>query len=79
VTGEWISVEDRLPPMREVYKGSPLTSGSVLIFTGYWVSVGVYEETYAKRKPRWQDEKLNRVTNVTHWMPLPEPPVKTPA
>ena len=73
---EWISVEDRFPELREVYKGSPLESCTVLIFTGNWVTIGSYKETYKKRHRRWIDS-TQRGVNVTHWMPLPDPPERT--
>ena len=69
---EWISVKERLPDLREVYKGSPLESGDVLIFQHY-VTIGRFGETYGKRKRRWTDAR-QYVCKPTHWMPLPEPP-----
>ena len=65
VTCEWISVEDRLPEKNQAvlgwYKDNPFagyTYGVVSWNGKGWVFV------YAQRY----------VTNVTHWMPLPEPP-----
>jgi hypothetical protein len=70
---EWISVEERLPDLREPYKGSRLSSEPVLIWNGHYVSVGEYEETYKTRKLRWLG-RYGRITKVTHWQPLPARP-----
>lgn len=69
----WIPVDESLPAMREIYQGSPLESESVLIFNGYYVTIGQYKETYQKRIARW--ESMGRLSRVTHWMPLPEGPL----
>jgi hypothetical protein len=71
---EWISVDERLPDMHEVYKGSPLTSGYLLIFNGSNVTIGEYEQTFSKRKPRWRSHY--GVISVTHWMPFPHGPTE---
>jgi hypothetical protein len=70
---EWIDVRDRLPETHEIYNGSPLTSGSVLIFNGSYIDSGSYEQTYATKKFRWLGSQ-NNVTKVTHWMPYPPKP-----
>ena len=64
-TNGWISVEDRLPERNQAvlgwYKDNPFagyTYGVVSWNGKGWVFV------YAQRY----------VTNVTHWMPMPEPP-----
>ena len=64
-TNGWISVEDRLPEKNQAvlgwYKDNPFagyTYGVVSWNGKGWVFV------YAQRY----------VTNVTHWMPMPEPP-----
>lgn len=69
----WISVDSRLPDLREIYKDSPRESGMVLIFNGHYVSIGKYAETYKKRSLRWED-RFGRLAVVTHWQPLPAPP-----
>jgi Protein of unknown function (DUF551) len=70
---EWISVKDQLPHLEEPYPGGPLESDYVLVFTGVWVDIGRYGETLKKRTLRWINSS-QRGINVTHWMPLPEPP-----
>lgn len=70
---EWISVDSRLPDMREIYKDSPRESAWVLIFNGHYIWWGKYGETYAKRIPRWVTFG-ERFIKVTHWMELPKEP-----
>ena len=62
---EWISVKDRLPDSNY---------GSVLIYTkDGGVAEGQYYDTIkAWLQFRWSVEDAE----VTHWMPLPEPPEK---
>ena len=70
---EWISVEDRLPEVdRYVLIKAP--SG----YTGlpYRYSEAKYNPDYKG----WTDVANDRITDsgedVTHWMPLPEPPTE---
>ena len=65
---------DEIPPMHPMYEGGPLTSGSLIVFSGHFVTMGHYQETFAKRLRRWEDSR-GYVINVTHWMELPESPV----
>lgn len=69
---EWVSVEDRLPPMKPYYKGGP-RSWSGIGYTGSHVTAVYYEETFSKRIPRWKNFR-GYSTAVTHWMDFPEPP-----
>ena len=58
----WISVDDKLPATRK----------TVLIYDEYeGVSTGYYDSDYAKFR---SIEDTYRTCNVTHWMPLPDPP-----
>ena len=55
---EWISVEDKTPDDESVI-------GNVFVKTASgWVGVSSYADNY----------DLFAVPDVTHWMPLPEPP-----
>lgn len=57
----WISVKDRMP--RE--------SDPVLVWGNGFIEVGWYGETLG----RWMSENFDYDEGeVTHWMPLPEPP-----
>lgn len=65
---KWISVKDRLPP----WQGK-----KVLVVNGHG-DVRIYalwKREYGN-KWTWLDErgKFNHVNDITHWMPLPEPP-----
>lgn len=63
--GEWISVEDRLPEK----------SGHYLIFADIdYMNVVLYSARH-KAFNAWDgfDDARNSI-DVTHWMPLPEPP-----
>jgi len=63
---EWISVKDRLPE-----KGNPV---SVVVEHMGSVRVGLgYCEVYRDEFRQWEDVGGFKI-NVTHWMPLPEPP-----
>jgi len=64
-TPAWVSVEERLPPRAE---NSFTFSDYVLVCD----NIGYMDTAcYNFEKNRW--DWLN---NVTHWMPLPQPPVK---
>jgi len=71
---QWISVDERIPEMRKPYGSAPfLESERVLATNGHYVFIAKFAETYRQRKKRWEDH-TGRVADVTHWMPLPEPP-----
>lgn len=69
--GTWYPAS-QIPPMRESYKGSPMTSGDMIVFNGHYVFTGAFEETYKKRERRWKGPY--GVITVTHWMPFPPKP-----
>lgn len=71
---EWISVEERLP---ECERGAE--SKAVLfitkqgfMYTGYYGCGGIFHDRYF-REFKNATEGYD-ISNVTHWMPLPEPP-----
>ena len=77
---EWISIEDKLPEVVSINKGYRSTvkksirvlcvcvqkSGKTMVKEGYCEWYNDYNE------PRWQIP--GTIDDVTHWMPLPEPP-----
>lgn len=75
MSGEWISVEDRLPDFVGdllVYKTYPGCYGSISLYSFQIINdVG--------RFCFWDNEwdKFIPTDNVTHWMPLPKPPTET--
>ena len=68
---KWISVEDRLPEI-DKYGGSE----QVIVYHSF-VGVGYYGETPKTKKKRWNVQCGGTYANVTHWMPLPDPPEST--
>lgn len=69
----WISVEDKLPDIAEC----EFVSDEVLCCTARGVViVGFYNRGIKELvEPHWHAEDLGDI-EVTHWMPLPEPPAK---
>ncbi|MCY1374498.1 hypothetical protein D9M69_618440 [compost metagenome] len=75
---DWISVQERLPEVERrlerecrivVVRVAPLNiSTPVLVFDG---------ERVKSMKLEWFDDCLTLPYCVTHWMPLPSPPVAT--
>lgn len=61
---QWISVEDKLPPMRDEEEMSDI----ILTHTKGGV---IYINRYDYRGKTWGNPLA---FNVTHWMPLPQPP-----
>ena len=64
-TTGWISVKDRLPECKDYYE-------EVVIFIPELneVTLGIYDDP---KWLKWNDDVWETI-NVTHWMPLPEPP-----
>lgn len=61
---EWISVKDRLPE-----EGVPVLVCRLIMTSVKYQQEAVYIEE------DWQDGiYFYGISNVTHWMPLPEPP-----
>lgn len=58
---KWISAKDKLPKHEE----------NVLLYFGKFMGVGYYDEADQSFYDAADDYEL---VNVTHWMPLPEPP-----
>lgn len=67
---EWISIKDSLPKVDEK------------VWTFYRISKAEYQqegwidyitETASSKTPSWVEMGYERI-NVTHWMPLPDPP-----
>jgi hypothetical protein len=64
VRPKWISVEDRLPPDGQ----------TVLIWSAGYIYQGWYEKTSLICGDFYDKDTCLIIENVTHWMPLPEPP-----
>jgi len=62
---KWISVKERLPEMDKVV----LVSNGILVYPSHR---GISDEGYC-----WYNwGGISEKEDVTHWMPLPEPPQK---
>jgi len=64
---DWISVEDRLPDNSTYIKDTDICH--VLATDGKDVTLLLY-----RHDGGWKDAAGRGVSNVTHWMPVPEPP-----
>jgi hypothetical protein len=75
VTNEWISVEERLPEFPE---GKNFVTCIVNVEGGHVMCFNWARHTHAKtaygQRPRWEWWGRIAPWQVTHWMPLPEPP-----
>jgi len=68
---EWISVEDRLPISEAEMADHNYLNIEVIIATDSFVSTGYFE---AGNTFNFWCEFKDIGEDVTHWMPLPEPP-----
>jgi hypothetical protein len=69
---EWISVKDRLPEEPDKCLVS-LDNGVVDFATYIPASYSIKGDSYTTKRPRWDIPRQWR--EVTHWMPLPKPPL----
>ena len=67
----WISVEDELPPKESEYEDFSIV---VLATNGNDVYKGLYRS--GEYLSGWFTHDMWELDNITHWMPLPEPPAK---
>ncbi|PKM01062.1 MAG: hypothetical protein CVV19_00620 [Gammaproteobacteria bacterium HGW-Gammaproteobacteria-9] len=65
---EWISVEERVPPIRE--EDNDCTA-DVLAFNEARNMLAAF---YSYEDAEWYDMNGDMILEVTHWMPLPAPP-----
>lgn len=63
---EWISVEDRLPPMNMLVL---CMKKSKKYFIGSYIGA-----SYANGCAAFKHAEKDMAIGVSHWMPLPEPP-----
>ena len=73
---QWISVEDRLPEEDDNYIVTACDEGCSA-GEGIWYSTVVVVAEYYKASWTWYDggSEYSLEGIVTHWMPLPEPPM----
>lgn len=65
----WISVDDELPPKDYIL---PDMSIDVLVTNGNYICKSCYDYSIGG----WLDDDFMRLDNITHWMPMPQPPKK---
>ncbi|EBZ8544886.1 DUF551 domain-containing protein [Salmonella enterica subsp. enterica serovar Muenchen] len=72
--GGWISCSERMPDREYVLAGD--FSGTHYLASIPNVQVGIYADWFDDGKHCWDDGDGNdlHLKEVTHWMPLPEPP-----
>lgn len=71
---EWISVKERLPDCEQGAESEAVLfiTKQGFMYTGYFGCGGIYHDRYF-REYKNSTEGYD-ISNVTHWMPLPEPP-----
>lgn len=73
MTNKWISVSDKLP---EVGKAGVYRSDDVLVVDNGDILTACFVKIKSGQL-WWRMSHIDdRLTNVTHWMPLPEPPTQ---
>ena len=81
---EWVSVEERKPKYN-IREDGELVSSKILCYceTDKTVHLVVSQKFYTGRKGeivhpvfRYYDEWGDEIEDVSHWIPLPEPPAK---
>ena len=75
----WISVKDRLPehpPDTTDEKGRACfcTTNYVIVTNGKKVFTAYFEHQGRQPGYFWYRDSAHELTDITHWMPLPEPP-----
>jgi hypothetical protein len=72
---KWISVNEKLPSKTEqvevVFYANPYEW-----WTGVFTPAGIFnsKDNVFQYHQHWGDDKYHTISNVTHWLPLPEPP-----
>lgn len=69
---EWISIKDRLPLKAGVYITYTPKSGTVR--TKRFLAINIYSKIEDEHRLRFFNGGGVEDKNVSHWMPLPEPP-----
>lgn len=70
---KWISVEDRLPDLIPCSAGTAYSEAVIIWTSGRKALIGVFDgDDFLCAADYWEAED----EEITHWMPLPEPPVE---
>lgn len=62
-TSKWISIKDRLPKNGE----------RILCYNGY-IHLKEYDQGWHDGDYHWSGSRIGKISEVTHWMPLPDFP-----
>lgn len=76
---EWISVEDRLPLDADFCMKGVYETMRVLVTDGDHVTMQAFirgrtDGSKGSEWAEWDDSGYIHADDITHWMPLPEPP-----
>ena len=77
---QWISVKDRLPEPDDgkgvYWVAKKKNNGKWQMKMALFCDYGYAMPIDAKTDVTWRDFDYTKIVNVSHWMPLPEPPEK---
>ena len=79
---EWVSVEERLPEYnpgtgaKSYWVAKKDNAGNWQMKIAQYCDYGYAMTMDAETEVTWRDWDFTKIANVTHWMPLPEPPAK---
>lgn len=65
LSGQWVSCSERLPEPKV----------KVLVWNGYAVFVAMWKGEHWGERVQTEVRILEKTRKITHWMPLPEPPL----
>ena len=77
---EWVSVEERLPEYnpgtgaKSYWVAKKDNAGNWQMKIAQYCDYGYAMTMDAETEVTWRDWDFTKIANVTHWMPLPEPP-----
>ena len=77
---EWISVKERLPEYnpgtgaKSYWVAKKDSAGNWQMKIAQYCDYGYAMTMDAETEVTWRDWDFTKIVNVTHWMPLPEPP-----
>ena len=81
---EWVAVEERLPEYnpgtgaKSYWVAKKDNAGNWQMKIAQYCDYGYAMTMDAETEVTWRDWDFTKIANVTHWMPLPEPPDRRP-
>ena len=79
---DWVSVDERLPEYnpgtgaKSYWVAKKDNAGNWQMKIAQYCDYGYAMTMDAETEVTWRDWDFTKIVNVTHWMPLPEPPEK---